>query len=138
MKRIVLISCVSKKLSTKAKAQELYTSSLFKKNLAYAKKQNPDEIFILSAKYGLLTLNKEIEPYDLTLNTMKNSEVKQWAENVLRELKQVSNLDEDEIIFLAGEKYRKFLEPSMKNYRVPLKGLSIGNQLKWLKARTNE
>jgi len=49
MKKIVLISCVSKKLHHKSKAQDLYVSSLFLKNLQYAKSLNPDKIFILSA-----------------------------------------------------------------------------------------
>jgi len=52
MKKIVLISCASKKLEVKAKAADLYTSALFKLNLKYARKLKPDGIFILSAKYG--------------------------------------------------------------------------------------
>ncbi len=35
-KKIVLISCVSKKLAHRAKAKELYISTLFKLNLKYA------------------------------------------------------------------------------------------------------
>ena len=35
-----------------------------KKNLAHAKKLNPDAIYILSAKHYLLPLDKVIEPYD--------------------------------------------------------------------------
>ena len=67
MAKIVLISCVSKKLSHKSKAQELYISPLFRKNIQYAKSLNPDKIFILSAKYGLIKLEEEIEPYNKTL-----------------------------------------------------------------------
>lgn len=53
MVKIVLISCVSKKLDHKAKAKDLYTSPLFKYNLKYAEKIGADKIFILSAKYSL-------------------------------------------------------------------------------------
>ena len=62
MKKIVLISCVSKKLAVKSKAENLYSSVLFKYNLRYAKSLNPEKIFILSAKYGLLSLDDEVEP----------------------------------------------------------------------------
>ena len=62
MKKIVLISCASKKAPFKAKAEALYVSPLFVLNLRYAKSLKPDSIFILSAKYGLLDLDKEIEP----------------------------------------------------------------------------
>lgn len=67
-KRIALISCVSQKLSQHAKPKELYVSTLFKLNLKYAEKLEPDEIFILSAKHGLLSLDQQIEPYEQTLN----------------------------------------------------------------------
>lgn len=79
MKNIILISCVSKKLDRTTTAETIYTSALFKKNLTYAKSLNPNEIFILSAKYGLLKLTDEIEPYDKTLNKMGVKERKEWS-----------------------------------------------------------
>ncbi len=133
MAKIVLISCVSKKLNHEAKAQDIYISPLFKMNLKFTKSFNPDKIFILSAKYGLVDLDKEIEPYDKTLNKMSSAEKRLWAENILVDLAKVSNLDKDEFIFLAGENYRKYLIPYIKNYKIPLKGLSIGRQLQYLK-----
>jgi cytoplasmic iron level regulating protein YaaA (DUF328/UPF0246 family) len=132
-KKFVLISCASKKLDKKAKAEELYQSQLFKKNLAYAKSLHPTNIFILSAKYGLLSLDKEIEPYNVTLNKMPINEIKAWADRVLIQLSNNLDLKQDTVIFLAGQKYRKFLIPEIKNYFVPLEGLGIGKQLKWLK-----
>jgi len=134
--KVVLISCVSKKLNHKARAEELYISSLFKLNMKYAFSLNPDKIFILSAKYGLLSLEEEIEPYDETLNEKKDSEIKRWAEKVLKQLSEEADLENDEIIFLAGEKYRKYLLPQIKNYSIPLKGLGIGRQLEFLKNKT--
>ena len=136
MNRIVLISCVSKKLNHKAKAKYLYTSPLFKFNLKYAYSFNPDKIFILSAKYGLVDLDEEIEPYDLTLNKISLKEIKLWAEKVIEKLKKSSNLQEDKFVFLAGERYRKYLIPQINNYEIPLKGLGIGKQLKFLKEKT--
>lgn len=132
MAKIVLISCVSKKLNHKSKAQDLYVSPLFQKNLQYAKSLNPDNIFILSAKYGLLGLNEEVEPYDKTLNKMPLNEIREWADSLLNQLQKVSYLDKDEFIFLAGNNYRKFLLPKIKNYKIPMLGLGIGKQLKWL------
>lgn len=132
MARIVLISCVSKKLNQKSKAQDLYVSPLFQKNLQYAKSINPDKSFILSAKYGLLKLDEEVEPYDKTLNKMSSNEIKGWANSILNQLQKVSDLNKDEFIFLAGNNYRKFLLPHIKNYKIPMLGLAIGKQLKWL------
>ena len=88
-KRIVLISCASQKLSHRAKVKDMYISTLFKLNLKYAKKLKPNEIFILSAKYGLLSLEQEIEHYEQTLNNMRSIEIKQWASRVLEQINQV-------------------------------------------------
>ena len=40
-KKIVLISCASKKLAYKSKAEDLYISTLFRLSFAYAKKLKP-------------------------------------------------------------------------------------------------
>jgi len=133
MNKIILISCVSKKLLYNSKAKNLYVSPLFKYNLKYANSLNPDKIFILSAKYGLVDLELEIEPYNKTLNKMKKQEIEEWSEKVINQLKEQTDLQEDEFIFLAGDMYRKFLIPHIKNYKIPMQGLGIGNQLKYLK-----
>lgn len=67
---------------------------------------------------------------------MRSSEIREWAEMVIHQLRQISNLDKDEIIFLAGKKYRKYLLPHISDYKILLKGLGIGKQLKYLKNRT--
>jgi len=135
MSKIVLISCVSKKLGHSAKARDLYISSLFKYNLRYAESLSPDKIFILSAKYGLVGLNEEIEPYNKTLNKMSSRDVREWSNSVLSQLKKMSDVKKDEFIFLAGNKYREYLVPNLVNHKVPMKGLSIGKQLKYLKQK---
>ena len=132
MNNIVLISCVSKKLDRKSTAESIYTSSLFKKNLTYAKSLKPNGIYILSAKHGLLKLTDEIEPYDKTLNNMRSNEIKEWSKKVINQLKSVTDLKNDEFTFLAGGKYRKFLIPELSNVKIPMKGLKIGQQLQWL------
>ncbi len=101
-------------------------------NLKYAE-QIGDEIFILSAKHHLLDLDREIEPYDLTLNKMSKNKRQKWAEKVLNNLKLKTDLNNDEFIFLAGKKYREFLSPYINNYKIPMRGLGIGKQLKFLK-----
>lgn len=138
MKNIILISCVSKKLNIKSTAESIYTSSLFKKNLTYAKSLEPNEIFILSAKYGLLKLIDEIEPYDKTLNKMRSKEIEEWAKEVINQLKSVADLKNDKFTFLAGDKYRKHLLTELNQVEIPMKGLKIGEQLQWLTKQNNK
>jgi len=132
MKKVTLISCVSKKLNFKAKAQDLYQSPLFQKSLAYAKQINSNEIYILSAKYGLIKLNDIIEPYEKTLNKMSVSEKKKWSDEVFTKLQKYEIINNTNFIFLAGENYRKYLIEKLPNYEVPMKGLKIGKQLQFL------
>lgn len=138
MKNIVLISCVKKKLNRKATAEKIYTSSLFKKNLIYAKSLKPNEIFILSAKHGLLKLTDEIEPYDKTLNKMRVNERKKWSKSVINQLKTLADLKNDQFTFLAGEKYRNYLLTELDHVKIPMEGLSFGKQLQWLKKQNNK
>ncbi|NQU98696.1 hypothetical protein HQ533_04470 [Candidatus Woesearchaeota archaeon] len=137
MNNIILISCVKKKLSYKAKAKELYISPLFKYNLRYAQSLNPDKIFILSAKYGLTNLEDSFEPYNETLNDMSRDKNKLWAEKVIKQLSKKTNIKKDLFLFLAGERYRKYLLPHLSHYKIPLQGLGIGKQLKYLKKRVS-
>ena len=133
MRRIVLISCVSSKLDTRAPARELYISPLFKFNLAYAQSLKPDAIFILSAKHGLLALDAVVAPYNETLNTKKHADIRAWAATVLKELEKKTDTKKDEFIFLAGERYRRYLVPALAHVQIPLAGLGLGRQLQFLK-----
>ena len=133
MGKVVLLSCVSRKLSRRARAKELYTSTLFKLNLAFAESLKPDAIFVLSAKHGLVDMAQEIEPYDQTLNDMSASERKTWASRVMAQLQERIDTRNQEVVFLAGEKYREHLVPHLGLVSIPLQGLGIGRQLHRLK-----
>lgn len=133
MKRVVLIPCVSKKLPHAALAKDLYVSSLFQFCLRYAKTLKADAIFILSAKYGLVALDQQLKPYNDTLNSKRDAEIRQWTQGVLQQLRTKVNLEHDTVIFLAGEKYRRHLIGHIKHTEIPLSGLTIGRQLQFLK-----
>lgn len=136
MTKVVLISCVKMKQNHNALAKEMYISSLFKLSLKYAEKLKPDKIFILSAKYHLLPLNQKIKPYNVTLNTMHIKERRTWAEEVIQELSKQADLQSDNFVLLAGEKYIQFIRKGLKHVKEPLKGLSIGNRLQFLKSKS--
>ena len=138
MSRIVLISCASKKREHRAKAADLYISDLFRLSLAFARTLRPQALFILSAKYGLVDPEGEIEPYDVTLKTMSAAAVRTWADEVFTSLQRQTDVEADHFIFLAGDKYRRYLVPRLRSVEVPLAGLPIGKQLQYLKRRLNE
>lgn len=132
MAHIVLIACASKKTAIPRRARDLYLSTLFQKSLAYADSLEPDAIYILSAKHGLLAQDEVVAPYDETLNTKSAAEVRAWAERVRRQLETHTNPKLDRFTILAGMTYRKHLVPHLAQVSVPLEGLPIGKQLQRL------
>ena len=134
MKRFALIACSSRKKTHAAPAHDLYDSDLFNLSLQFAERLEPDEIYVLSAKYGLLPIERVIEPYNKTLNEMSASDVKRWATYVLGQMAMVSDLKRDHFIILAGQTYRKFLVPYLGSYTVPLEGKRIGEQIQFLQS----
>lgn len=85
--KIALISCGKMKQNYRCEARELYApSQLFTLSYQYAKRY-ADQIYILSAKYGLLSKTDVIEPYDLTLTDLPLKRQQAWANYVLTQLK---------------------------------------------------
>ena len=140
MSTVVLVSCSAGKESKSMPAEKLYNSDLFKKQLEYARKlAPPNHIYIISAKYHLVPLNKTIAPYNLTLKDMPAPDREAWSEVVKKQLEQRGyNLQKDKFVFLAGMAYRQYLEPQMKNIDVPFEGLRIGQQKKALLQKLKE
>ena len=131
---IYLISCVSKKRATPARARDLYKSELFRRARAYVETTGCPW-FILSAKHGLVDPDEVVAPYEQTLNTMRVAERRKWAEKVQAQMDERLPAAERIIIF-AGKRYREFLMPYLRRraakVEVPMGSLRIGEQLSWL------
>jgi len=132
--RLCLVSCVSKKRPNCARAADLYISTWFRKVRRLIDASGAPW-FILSAEHGLLSPDAEIDPYNRTLNDMSPKERRAWADRV-KGLMDIKLPEADEVVVLAGQKYRENLMPYLRqryaSVRVPMKGLTIGRQLKWL------
>ncbi len=129
---IGLIACCAKKNSFKTTASNMYQSTLFKYSFRYLNKRC-DKVFILSAKYGFLEPKQEIEPYDITLNKMTVKQRLIWSKAVIKDLSKCCDLNKDKFIILTGIKYRENIIPHINHYEIPMVGLGIGKQLKFLK-----
>lgn len=135
---IVFLGCGAKKNDKKCKAIEMYTGELFKKRYEYSKILKADKIFILSAKYHVLELDDMIFPYNKTLNDMDEKSQKIWSLVCKKKLDK-KNIDyDDDVYFLCGENYFKYLSPYFKNSHYPVANLRIGEQLKFYKERINK
>ena len=138
MNKVILISCVAKKLPYKTEAYKLYSpSTLFKAHWNYALKclkGNPyKNIFILSALHGFISPFEKIEPYNVTLKKMSKQDKKLWAKRVNDMMRQHHiNFKNSEFIILAGKDYYEELIPYLPNYKIiPEEPLPIGKRVQW-------
>ena len=106
---IFLISCSKLKQNSPGTAEFVYSKSpLFRKQKLVAEKiVGKKNVFVLSAKYGIIPLNKKIKPYDVTLKNKSKREKQKWGEKVV---KQMTNIWGDDLkhkifVILAGKDY---------------------------------
>lgn len=134
---MIFISCGKRKNAKSCKARDMYTGNYFKHCLMYAETFKTD-IYILSAKYGVLDLEQDIYPYDLTLNTMKKEEIVEWQNKVISQLKESNINPEQEVISLCGKNYNSVLEKYFKSVSNPflnLKNDGMGYRISYMKSR---
>lgn len=110
---IALIACSKGKAVRPpytAVAGKMYTGQLHQAQLAYARhvlSLPARQIYILSARYGLVALDTRIQAYDQTLATFSKTEREAWGRRVLADLQNQVNLQQMTIYLLAGKVYRE-------------------------------
>ena len=116
VKKIVIIPCGGAKLTTPAPARELYIGSMFRDQLATALTMTDEEnIFILSAKHGLIALDTIVEPYDLKMG-QKNTVA---TETLAAQVDAIMPKNETYIIdALLPKKYAEALEDATGSWIV--------------------
>ena len=129
---LCLVSCGAAKLPHAALAKDLYISDRFQKTRRLVEREGWPW-FILSAKHGLLDPEREIEWYDMTLDTMGAHARRDWARTVMNALERHLAGVRSVVIF-AGARYREHLEPALRGrgIEVHIRSLRPGNQLQWL------
>ena len=127
---IVIIPCGGKKRSVASIAAELYVGPYFRGCLAYARSLVSDaDIYVLSAKYGLVTLVDELEPYDLRMGNAGCVTPRRVQEQAAA----MGVLDE-RVVALGGVDYTRVVRAVWRSVTTPLTGVGgIGKQLRWLK-----
>ena len=101
--KISLIGCSKKKLVGNHLARNLYQGTLFQKSLAISERLEFDMIYILSAKYGLLELDRYVDSYEDGLTVKNKAERLSWSELVK------NKLPAGEYYYFCGKKYWEFL-----------------------------
>ena len=93
--------------------------------------------YVVSALYGLVQPDRELDPYDFTLKQLRTRERESWAHLVVAaELtKYVSR--GSHAILLMPKLYRRYIETELIKASItfenPVEHLAIGQQIRWLK-----
>ena len=139
VERIALVSCVKTKAERACRAGDLYTSAWFRKARSLIESSGL-KWFILSAEHGLVDPKTVIAPYETTLNKMGVAERKAWGGKVIAQM-STSLPEADEVVVLAGQRYRDNLLPYLHarypRVSIPMDGLTSGRQLNWLSHAKN-
>lgn len=139
-RKIAIIGCGAKKRPTRSPARQLYTGPLFTDALGYAEAQGFDLILILSAYYGLLDLEREVEPYDLVLAELGPVRLLALGAHV-RSVLLFRAEAPAELTILAGADYAELLRPLAAEgwtLHEPLAGFTQGARRSWFAARRKE
>lgn len=127
---IVILSCGRAKLVGRHKSVDMYTGNYFLQTLRYARSIKSDnDIYIVSAKYGLLKLHQTIDSYNLKMGqpgSISADKVKQQAD-----LYGVSN---DSVMVIGGVKYVNLMRSVFDNVCAPFNEAGrMGPQCRLLK-----
>ena len=106
-KVLVINGCSQSKLSHPAPAREFYTGQLFRMVRKFSELHGFEQR-IVSGKYGLLTLNDLVDPYDLKIST--KADIKRVQDKCLYRLVELHKAY-DSIIVILGKKYREVISP---------------------------
>ena len=124
---VIIVGCSKRKKSYTCPAEEMYSESqLFSKTIKYIKNNYNCSYKILSAKYGIISPDTIIEPYDVTINSPLSIDM-------LYKIR--SSLDSyDKVIALCGSGYVKIIRGVLPTMCIvePMKGLGIGKRLQYL------
>lgn len=132
---VVIISCGAKKLERAAPARDLYTGPYFKATLGYALTIAPAEnIFVLSAKYGLVRLHDRLKPYDLKMGAAGGVKIR----TVMRQAERLGIATQN-VIALGGSRYVGLIRKVWSSVEAPLEGKGgLFQQIAWLRRQTEE
>jgi len=123
---------VSKFAPRRVKAREAYVGPLTRLMIQYAEKFHPGNWVILSAKYGFLWPDEEIEPYDVTFPRKIDTVIV----DKLRKQAEVKGLTRyRRIIVLGSKRYSEVVKRVFLDREVvaPLAGLGLYKMMQKLK-----
>lgn len=128
---ITIIGCGVEKRRGRHAARDLYTGNLFRAHLRLAEALQPREIFVVSAKYGLVGIDDQIDYYDLSLAQFGRGEIGDWRRGVASKVDEIAGAGEL-VVVLAGKLYASWIDGCHRRAVQPLAGMQVGERLSFI------
>lgn len=139
-RRIAVVSCTGPTRPQSARARDLFVSPLFQELCAFADRE-ADRWFLLDAEHGLLDPETVIAPTTKSLGRKESTARREWARRVIQQLVPVLD-GVEHVLVLANARSREylldFLGEDGRQVEIPMDGLSLGEQLQWLRRRNGD
>jgi hypothetical protein len=128
---LIVIPCGARKLDHRARAADMYIGSYHRACRRAAEALRPDRLVILSARYGLLDLDDEIEPYD----TAHGAADAVTARVLLDQAENLGITALDPVVVLGGARHAALAKAVWPHALTPLSGTrGMGEQIARLTA----
>ena len=123
--RALILSCTKTKKPIRGHAIDVYDGPTFRVLRNYISVRDDIDIYIISAKYGVIPSDHIIEPYDKVLDTMTAIKMKDEFGTLIKDIFD----NHDEVAICAGKTYRLVVD----GYQyISIEG-SIGEMISGLK-----
>ena len=134
-RRLAVVSCTGPMRPQPARARDVFESPLFKELCTFAERE-ADIWFLLSAEHGLLDPETVITPTAKGISRKESAARREWARLVIEQLTpHLTGVER--VLVLANARAREFLLDFLsregREVEVPMDGLSLGEQLQWLR-----
>lgn len=132
---LAIVSCTGPGQSKPSRGRDHFTSPLFRELCTFAERQ-AGRWFLLSAAHGLVDPDDIIMPMAAVMHRKDAAARQSWSARVIEQLApHLAGVER--ILLLANARSREylldFLRQDGRTVQIPLEGLSLGEQLQWLR-----
>ena len=123
----LIIQCGSNKQASSCRVDEMYTKG-FWSDYRRNKPVSPHRVFVLSAKYGLVSGEQIIAPYDLKMTENKRPKLREihYSRLIPKVKEQKDRLDIKRAYFIGGSTYHKVLKGAgLPVHKIEKKGVKV-------------
>jgi hypothetical protein len=131
---VAIIPCTNQKSDTPGPAREVWIGGHFQLVLAHAEIFY-DRVYVMSYKYGLITPEQHIEPYDIDIRTAGAGDKLRWWAKMKGNIKDLCETDPPLLVSLYTGNVereriiREFVRNGVRQVLVPFDGASIGRRM---------